>query len=99
MARVSSAGWERRGGRAFNPDQRDDPGRVFRLGDKLPGARDAGQAVAAPGRFVIAAQLFQRGLDRVLLCFLEWLGFVAVLGGGGQQIAQFLGRERFLGGK
>ena len=73
IARVSSAGCESRGGARFVPDQRLQPRREFRLGDKLPRARHANEPVAARRRFVFARQFFQRAFNASSFTFLKAL--------------------------
>ena len=99
MASVSSAGWDRRGGRILRPTSALSHGRVFRLGDELPGPGHAGEPVAALGLLVVRGQLFERSGQLALLHLLEPPdGFIAlgVLDRGGEHVAEFLQAERLL---
>ena len=86
MASVSSAGWESRGGRALTPTSAMIHGANSGWLTNCQAAGHAGQPVAALRGFVVLLQFLQRGDDRLFLRFLERLGFVAMLGGGGEQI-------------
>jgi len=80
-------------------DQGGQPRGAFGQADELPRASDAGQAIAALGRVVFLAQLFQGGQDIVIGGFLEFPGLRrAFLGGSGrsEDVAQFFGAQRFL---
>ena len=85
-------------GAILHADQRAHPRRVGGLGDELPRAGHAHEAIAAAEAFDFADQNFQRGGDAFGFragVFLA-IGFLAGLA---QDVLQLLGAERFLRGK